>query len=83
MGNLLNLKITKDIPERFRNEAETECKKFSVQKWKRVAGLRGKFYSFRLNDCYRILMFPKCLSAIVYHHDKYERKIANLKKRGF
>jgi len=60
----LNIKITKDIPERFCKEAVAECKEFSIGRWKRVAGLRGKFYSFRLNNCYRILMFPNGSYAV-------------------
>jgi hypothetical protein len=81
--NNFDVEFAKDIPERFCKTALEKCKNFVLSEWKRVVGLRGKFYSFRLDDCYRILTDIRNMCAYVCHHDKYLRKIANLKKRGF
>ena len=76
-----NLVFDENIPARFYRKAENAISNFKKTKWKLLDGLRGKFYSFRLNNCYRILLHPNDL-AVVYHHQKYDREIANLKKRG-
>jgi hypothetical protein len=79
-GNM-KFEVEKNIPDRFYETAISECKNFVLAKWKRITDARGKMYSFRLNDYYRILIYPDCAFAGVYNHNTYLRKINNLKRK--
>ncbi|MCL1947398.1 MAG: hypothetical protein FWF51_09680 [Chitinivibrionia bacterium] len=78
-----DVKISGHIPSHIADKAKNICCNPSKMRWEKKEGLREKFYSIRLNDCYRVLWYPAKSLFIVFHHDKYERKIENLKKRGF
>jgi len=53
---------------------------FQFRKWKKISGLKNAF-SCRLSRNYRILFVPDWL-FFVADHDRYEQKIAILKRAG-
>jgi len=72
-----------EIPERFLNKAVRIMDLFLKgvrHGWKKLAGLKNEFYSFRLSMNYRLLTDGRAF--FVGNHDAYENKIRTIKKHG-
>ena len=78
------MKRLSDIPEQFLNKAAKIIELFQKgirHGWKKLAGLKNDFYSFRLSMNYRLLTDGN--TFFVGSHDAYENKIKTMKKHGW
>lgn len=78
------MKRLSDIPQQFLNKAAKIIELFQKgvrHGWKKLAGLKNGFYSFRLSMNYRLL--TDGITFFVGSHDAYEFKIKNLKRFGY
>ena len=72
-----------EIPKQLLNKAAKIIELFQKgirHGWKKLAGLKNEFYSFRLSMNYRLLTDGR--TFFVGSHDAYENKIKNLKRFG-
>ncbi|MBP5436022.1 hypothetical protein J6Z39_09410 [bacterium] len=72
-----------EIPKQLLNKAAKIIELFQKgirHGWKKLAGLKNVFYSFRLSMNYRLLTDGR--TFFVGSHDAYENKIKTIKKHG-
>jgi hypothetical protein len=72
-----------EIPKQLLNKAAKIIELFQKgirHGWKKLAGLKNEFYSFRLSMNYRLLTDGR--TFFVGSHDAYENKIKTIKKHG-
>ncbi len=73
-----------EIPKQLLNKAAKIIELFQKgirHGWKKLAGLKNEFYSFRLSMNYRLLTDGR--TFFVGSHDAYENKIKTIKKHGY
>jgi hypothetical protein len=72
-----------EIPKQLLNKAAKIIELFQKgirHGWKKLAGLKNEFYSFRLSMNYRLLTDGS--TFFVGSHDAYENKIKTIKRHG-
>ena len=77
------MRILSSIPQELLNKAAKIIELFQKgirHGWKKLAGLKNDFYSFRLSMNYRVLTDGS--TFFVGSHDAYENKIKTVKKHG-
>lgn len=78
---MIELIFAGPVPERLKEKAFLTVHSSYATGWKKIAGLQS-YFSFRLNNNYRILRSENG-RVLVCNHDIYEKKIRLIRKGAY